>query len=697
MATKKWFEKNLRRILVDMHIPDWDDRMLRDFSPLKYAEMMKLANITTAEIYAGSCLGLCYWPTKVGFPHKQLKGRDILGDTVKACNKAGINAQLYLNVWCRAGYDAHPEWRMILENGEGNREHQSTRYGLCCFNRGFGKMFLKEVDELNSRYDGVGLWIDMIGWFAYICYCPECTARFRKESAYDEIPRYIDWNDPHWLAYEACRECWLTEFGHQIVETVKTRTPERTVTLQSASIIVGWSGAMNLDFLSHSDFLAGDFTGDSIEQSAVCKMFTALSKNRPMEFMTPRCETLTQHTTERSYINLLMRSYAALANQASFTLIDAIDPFGTLDRRFYEHAHAINTSYSRYEKYISSSSVPCADVAIYFSTDSQVDIDSPRPVEKRGEAASKHWVPRRNIVKTLSGEHLLFTFVSSRENKLNRYPLLILSDTSRLSDEECAVLTEYVRAGGKLYASYHTSLYHPEKGFRGDFKLAELFGIHYCGKTPPITYISPTNKSLLNEYCTQAHPVMLDSPQILLAAEPGTEVLGTLTLPCSGREEINHFGSAISNPPMIWKNSPAVVRHKFGKGEIVYIAGKLEDMCFDAHREILAGILHSLIGKKKFIETNAPATTEITIFDQPDKKRLIISVLNLPADLPPPPLFDIKVKVNLPASIRVQELLLAPEQTAVPCRTTKRSVSFKLDRLDEYALLILKYSDPVKP
>ncbi len=696
MASQKWFEKNLRRILVDMHIPDWDGRLLRDFSPARYAEMMKLANITVAEIYAGSCLGLCYWPTKVGFPHKQLKGRDILGATIKACKKAGIAVQLYLNVWCRAGYDAHPEWRMILEDGAGNREHQNTRFGLCCFNRGFGKMFLQELDELNSRYDGVGLWIDMIGWFSKVCYCPECTARFRKESVYNEIPRFIDWNDPCWLAYESCRERWLTEFGRKIVATVKKRTPDRTVTLQSASIVVGWGGAMNLDFLSSSDFLAGDFTGDSIEQSAVCKMFGAFSKNRPMEFMTPRCETLLHHTTERSYINLLMRAYAALANQASFTLIDAIDPFGTLDRRFYEHAHSINAAYRKYEKYIDGSSVPLADAAIYFNTDSQVDIDSPRPVEKRSEADSKHWMPRRNIVKTLSGKHLLFTFATNRTKDLGKYPLLIVSDASRLADEECEALAEYVRNGGKVFASYHTSLYDPEKGFRGDFKLAEMFGIHYRGKTLPLTYISPTEKSMFNDFFTRAHPVMLDGPQIILDAEPDAEVLGTLALPCSGREEVVRFGSAISNPPMIWEKSPAAIRHKFGKGEAIYVAGKLEDMGFDAHREILAGIFLSLLGKKKIIETNAPATTEITVFDQPDKRRLIISVLNLPADLPPAPLFDIKVRVNLPTGIRAKRLLLAPEESPVPCRTAKNSIAFRLERLDQYSMLILQYTGSAK-
>ena len=47
MGKKFWFQKSLRRMLVDMHIPDWDERFLKDFSPEHYAEMMRLAKVDT--------------------------------------------------------------------------------------------------------------------------------------------------------------------------------------------------------------------------------------------------------------------------------------------------------------------------------------------------------------------------------------------------------------------------------------------------------------------------------------------------------------------------------------------------------------------------------------------------------------------------------------------------------------------------
>ena len=47
----KWYENNLRRNLVDMHIEDWDEEFLSQFDPKKYVELLKRANINSTMIY----------------------------------------------------------------------------------------------------------------------------------------------------------------------------------------------------------------------------------------------------------------------------------------------------------------------------------------------------------------------------------------------------------------------------------------------------------------------------------------------------------------------------------------------------------------------------------------------------------------------------------------------------------------------
>ncbi|MBR4220867.1 MAG: beta-galactosidase trimerization domain-containing protein [Victivallales bacterium] len=700
---QKWYERDLRRILVDQHIPDWNERFFSKFDPERYADMMVKAHVTCAEIYAGNSLGICLFPTQKGYAHKQLKGRDFFGETAAACRRRGIDVQAYFSYWATMPYKMHPEWRMILYSGKGNQETYGGRWGVCCMNGGFGDYFLAELDELNSRYDVQGFWIDMFGWFGILCQCPDCKRRYYEETG-EDLPQVIDWNDPHFTRYAQWRSKSMGEFAQRIRTTIHTRTPDRTVNIQCASLLRGWAGGMNEEFLQASEYLAGDFTGNAIEQSYVSKLFSAFSPHRPMEFMTPRCENLAFHTTERSRENLLMRAYAALANQSSFTLIDAIDPEGTLDERFYDHAREINDAYARYEKYVLGCSVPLADIAIYYSFSSRVNIDCGRlPIDKCNDAAFAYNPNGENLVRALADAHLTFTFTDVRTLKeralgttehstpgdICRYPVVFVAFGARLTDEECAALETYVANGGKLYTSYCTSLYNPEKGRRDDFALAKLFGVHYRGLTQKRTYIAPTKESLLLGIATEQYPLMLDSRQCMLEADGDTIVEGTLTLPISETREPEYFSSGISDPPMLPQGTPALVRHKYGKGEVIYCAGVLEEVKWDYHRKALITLLKELRGQQ-YVETDAPRTTEITVYEQPDEKRLVISLLNLPSDLPAQPLHDIHVKLNLPERFHPTELLLAPDETPYPCSMDGHAVEFTVPVLNEFAMFLLK-------
>jgi hypothetical protein len=692
--TANWYKKSFRRLLVDMHIPDWNPEFFSCFSAERYAEMMKEANIDTAIIYAGSCLGLCNWPTKVGWQHRQQNGRDFLGEIVRACREKGLNIVIYLNVWSRKAYEEHPEWRIILPDGKGTLEQENSRYGLCCPNTAFKEYFLDLVDELNNNYECQGLWIDMIGWFWKICYCPACLARFQAETGYSELPRKIDWNDPEWLAFQDCREKWLTEFAAAIRQKVKSRKPERSLALQTSSLVGGWGGATSSEFVLQSDYLCGDFVGDSLEQSMVCKLLNALSENHPIEFMTPRCENLGHHTTERSFVNLQMRAYAALSNNACFTFIDAIDPRGTLNAGFYKRAGQINEEFSRYEKYLSADAAPMADVAIYYSFDSSFSKDSKIVDTKDFKFELSDYYRNQNIIKALNAAHLNFTFVSRRDLAgLQQYPLLILPDESILDPAEISAVKDYVRNGGKLYASFHTSLYDKTQGCLKDFLLAELFGAHFTGKeTPAINYLAPAPGSPLSEFCSADYPLMLESKQLILEADGDAEVLATLTLPYADPADCVFFGSAISNPPGISTTHPAMLRKRYGRGESIYVAGDLEGLPYDQHRRIFTALLLELLGGKSMIKTNAPATTEITVFKHPVSKQLVISLLNLPAELPPIPLFELKFELDIPEIVPIA-LFSAPDETPLKFsrNASNGKIEFVLDKLEKFRMLILKY------
>ncbi len=680
---KKWFQKAYKRILVDMHIPDWNDEFLRDFDPENYADMMQLAGIDTAEIYSSSCLGLCFWPTKTAFPHRIVtKGRDLLGETIQACKKRGIDVQIYTNFWNRTAYDVHPEWRIIRPDGKGTCDG-GGRFGQCCHNTGYADFFVQMCEELADAYDCVGYWVDMVGIYNP-CICPSCRKRFMEETGFQQLPRFADWSDPAFIALNNCMNKWHGELMNRIKAALQKNHPERTVTFQSARLTFGRGCGISDDFLNASDYLAGDFTGDKIQQSVITKTFSLLTKNRPMEFMTPRCEDLSYHTTERPIQNLTMRAYAAIANQCSFTLIDAIDPSGRLDRRFYEHARDVNATYAQYESYLDSDSEPMADVGIFYSIESICDPDwGPVPY---AEFMGRGKDPFRTIADWLGRKHIPFKFV--RAEQLDSVPVVFLSDCCCLTEDDCKAIRKYVEKGGKILADYRTSLFSDTTGRLGNFQLAEVLGIDYAGTyTQRVTYIQPIDEQVMDGVVPD-YPLMLNGSQVNVVPYPETEVLAYITLPISLATDNQRFGSAISNPPMRPTRCPAITRHAFGKGTALYVAGKIEDNAFDAHKRALVSLLDDLLGKRSLV-TNAHPCADFTLFSQPKKKRIVLSITNQPTILPPVPLHDLWIELTLPKGFDIKNVTTGPDHR--DCKWTRENdkIRIEIDTLDAFAIFAI--------
>ena len=85
---EKWYKRSLWRNLVDMHIPDWNPSFMSRFDPELYAALMDEAKTDACELYAGNCLGICFFPTKAGHMHKGLMGRDQVGETLAELHDA---------------------------------------------------------------------------------------------------------------------------------------------------------------------------------------------------------------------------------------------------------------------------------------------------------------------------------------------------------------------------------------------------------------------------------------------------------------------------------------------------------------------------------------------------------------------------------------------------------------------------------
>ena len=692
---KQWYRKAWRRTVVDMHITDHHESFLSRFDPQRFVDMLLLCTSQSVVLYAHSHVGLCHYPTTSGRMHAGLQKRDIFGETVELCHRHGIAVVAYMSlIYDTFAYDNHPDWRIIKANGkEATRDvpagsHES-RYGLCCPNSGYRDYAAALAKEICSRYDVEGIRFDMTFW-PHVCYCPHCLARFDAEIG-GEPPRVIHWEDPQWVRFQRCRSRWLNEFAALATSTARRERPRITVEHQSSTYVGPWVQGVDTELARQNDFLQGDFYGGNLQGSFVKKLLYNLTPKRPFGFETSSSVDLGDYLTLKPRDLLLAKACSAIAHGGAFIFIDSIDPVGTLCPGPYERLRDVFDETMAYEPYRGGDL--CADIAVYFSTESKFN-----PADNGKNVLEATWdMPHLDAAMGAAGSllrhHIPFGVVTRADlEDLKRYSVLVLPHVLRMDREEVEAVRGYVRSGGSLYASRHSSLYTTDGVRQPDFMLADVFGASCEGETrETYTYIAPTEsgRTALAGH-SEKYPLSHAHPQMKLRAHEGSEVWGTLVLPyfAPGDEK---FASIHNNPPGPVTDLPAIVCHRYGKGKAIYAAGEIERQVHEPHQQVFANLIRSLARRPFLFEADAPVVVEVTALHQKRKKRYLINLLNFQEEPPNIPVRGIKVRLMLGRRRKVKKVLLLPKEKPLKFSASDGVVSFLVPELKTFHMVAVEY------
>ena len=606
-----WFTTSFRRHLCDMHIEDWNDEFLSEFSPEEYVRCLKLAQIDAPMLYFQSHVGLCYWPTKTARMHRAFeKEPGKMRRLVELCHKEGMKVvgyySLNYNNWA---HDTHPEWRMVQENGRSEREDGKNRYGLCCPNHmAYREFVFTQIREMAEYFSVEGMFYDMPFW-PYRCYCDSCKARWAKEVGGD-LPRTKE--DPRWDLFMTKRQDWMGEWSQAVTDLTRQVMPGVSVEQNFASAVADRSGGNCVGNAINDacDYTGGDLYGGYLEQSFTCKYYASVTRNQPYEYMTCRCNTgLSRHTLTKSRDQLKLAVMMTCANHGATLLIDAIDPVGTLDERVYRTIGEIFQEEKAYEPYLSGNLRQ--DVGIYYSLKSKFNL--------QGQAFS-NMSGSLNTFKTMVKYHVPVGIATEyQQENLSQYQVLVASNLNHTSPEMVDKMVQYVAEGGILYLSNADE----------EELLFRLTGGKRVGYTPEtIVYMAP--KAEHEKVCdgfSAKYPIQfLGSVPVVEGIAP-ERVLATITLPYTLPTE-EKFASIHSNPPGRATEIPALALIPYGKGKVVWSAVPLEQETVANYRRILRNVLQ-LAGLTPTVTTNAPETVELVTFEKADGSGLQISAVHL--------------------------------------------------------------------
>jgi alpha-L-fucosidase len=106
-----------RQIHMDFHTSPEIPDVGADFDGAEFAQTLKQANVDSVTCFAKCHHGMSYYPTEVGVVHPHLK-RDLLGEQIEACHRAGINVPVYISVvWDEHAAAAHADWLQVSPSG----------------------------------------------------------------------------------------------------------------------------------------------------------------------------------------------------------------------------------------------------------------------------------------------------------------------------------------------------------------------------------------------------------------------------------------------------------------------------------------------------------------------------------------------------------------------------------------------------
>lgn len=695
-----------RRLLIDMHIPDWDDGFLAKFDPSSMAREAIQTGANGIMVYFQSHVGLCNWPTSSGEQHRAFLGSDPMRVLIDTLNSAGVGTCAYystfFNTWA---FNAHPEWRIKPASPAIMGPLPMKRYGLCCPNhQGYRQFVRKQATEIVSAYKVDTVFFDMMWWPA-ICLCDHCQSLFQSETGM-QIPTAIDWHNPQWCAFQQRREQWITNFAIELKELVHQLRPGTTVYHNFALAMSNWSKGVSFASADGHDFLGGDFYGGRAEQLVISKLMLNLSNSRPTEFMTTVARSLVDHEQFQNEASLKTQVFGATATSSAFLMIAAVDPSGCNNPAMLERVSETFRQTGPFDPFIGGD--PIEDIAVYFSDTSKMNFaDNGTPLTDMNCGARPdypHFEAVKGACNKLAAAHLPFgVLTGQRLDRLGNYKLIILPNVLRMDKEEIDAFRSYVKQGGKLYASRLTSLTYSD-GTRGDdFALAELFGCHYNGEASGrITYSNPagdlTRSALAPErYLGHRNTERGMTGAVRLTLGTG-EILSTLTLPFGdpfdGTTSDQNWASIHSDPPWAHLKEPSIVENNYGKGRIIFSAADIEAGDSEGCSKLFLGLIKSLLKHAPSFSAETHPAVWMNAFNQPDDNRVVVSFLNYQLETPILPIVNLHFEVAPPNNKRFKRLLQLPDLTEREFQVSESGrLLAKISRLNAFAMYALEYEE----
>ena len=492
-----WIHNN-RTLIAEAYNPPFYPSL--DYDPEKAVRIAQELNADsmrypTASYYA-------YFPTKSGYPvHPELKG-DPMRETLELLRKAGMKATAYipLNHPFMEVTSKDPRFADWTKKSAGGKPLTTTHYGYTeyfegCLNSPVREVIKTLVKEVLTEYPFDVMYFDgpyqgMKNDRIY-CHCSYCEAAYKKKFGrlvpnQDEgvsLEEQIQYQ--HWMANDVA-----IGFFSEIREFIR-QTRNVPVLFNNTALL------SPRQWRNRAVPVADGFMFEAAEtpEDKLFNMQLGQSTGKVIwTYVGHHTEYNREHIKDpgvRGWFSYPVESEELLLDGATAIASGVGIVYWSLSRFFYQPENPLAYDSGRYVREIfdfqqkhdkllrSLHSWPQAGILVGAQT---IDWFTGKKFIAKGFENTFHGA--YEVLKANGFESEPFLDWQMTPERLARYEMLYVPSAVCLSDAQCAMLTDYVRAGGKLLATHMTSMADEFGRRRKNFGLADLLGIEAVGSEP---------------------------------------------------------------------------------------------------------------------------------------------------------------------------------------------------------------------
>ena len=648
------------------------------------------------------------YPTEVPFHHRSafLGSRDLFGEMAAAARQRNIRvvARMDPTYVFEEALNAHPEW--IQRDPDGTprvRPECPWLIKTCMFTTYFTEQMPAIYREINQRYNPDGFFTN--AWPSAgaldVCFCPTCQKIYRDQTG-GAPPAAADARSYAYRRYydiymERVAQIWklwdsvAKENNPGSVYVGNLGGGIRTVKdLKKISEVAAWFNADNQgragDHPIWGEAQQGRVARAVMGGGAVTNVLGAYSNS----------STLWRHSAKPDAENTLWTAQCAASGMVPWYHWLGGSP---LDNRWRKPGRdffqwlAANEPHFRNRRSLADVAVlyPQSTISFYHSEGKEERQLNGAPIDSADYLEGLYY--------SLLESRTLFDLVHQGNlslETLKPYRALLIPNAALLRDSECEVIRRYVNSGGSLLATFETSRYNEWGETRGDFALADLFGVHVAGDVA-----GPAVNSYMR--MDRSHPILesFKDTQILPAPEFRVPVsyLGSEATHLSLVPPYPTFPPEMVYPRIPNTEEPTAVFRELPSSRVVYFPGDIERTAWRSGNPDLSQLISNsvrwLLGDRPPV-TSVEGDGLVELFAWETEPGLALHILNYtnPNATRPfirkfYPIGPLHVTFQLPAERSITSARALRSGTSLPFRQSAGVVQFDVPIVRDYELIAL--------